>query len=1217
MAPGEDARREAGYPFGVAPASVADLHPYLAAARDRVLVYDGAFGTFVQRLDLGPDDFGGEALDGCNEMLCLTRPDVIRSMHDAFLAVGVDVVETASFGSFSTVLEEYGIANRAFELNVAAARLAREVADGYATPDRPRFVGGSMGPGTKMPSLGHITYAALRDAYEEQAAGLLEGGVDVLLVETQYDLLAAKAGINGCRRAFARAGRSVPIQVQVTMETTGRMLIGSEIGAALVALDAMRPDVVGLNCATGPQEMMEHLRHLSRHATMPIACLPNAGLPSVGSDGHAHYDLTPTDLAEQHARFVTELGVTVIGGCCGTTPEHMRAVVERCHDLTPATRTPVLEPSATSLYSPVSYDQDLSVLLIGERTNTNGSKAFRDALIDGDFDTVVKVATDQIRESAHFLDVCVDYVGRDGVVDMAEVASRFAGAVTLPIVLDSTEPPVLEAGLERLGGKCLLNSANLEDGELPGSRFDRVMSLAAEHGAGVICLTIDEVGQARTREDKLRIATRIRDLAVDRYGVRAEDLFFDCLALTLGTGQEESWGDGVETLAGIRLVKEQLPGVRTTLGLSNISFGLKPALRQFINSVFLHEAQAAGLDSAILHAGKILPMARIPDRARNLCLDLVWNRRGSNPTAAGRDATEGLDRPEDYDPLQALLKEFSGASSLGSGAVKEDRTGWPVERRLELRIVDGDRNGLTDDLDEALAAGIKALTIVNDVLLLGMKTVGELFGTGEMQLPFVLQSAETMKAAVAHLEPHMEKLDGESSSKGVVVLATVKGDVHDIGKNLVDIILSNNGYEVHNIGIKVPLSAMVAKAREVSADAIGMSGLLVKSTLVMRENLAELNELGLASTTPVLLGGAALTRTYVEKNLREIYTGRLFYGKDAFEGLRVMERLGNIKRGTEPDDAEWGIVPEGRDLPARGSELRAAARAEALASGGLPARSPDVAVLSPAEIPTPPFWGTQVVRGISLDEIATYLNETALFRNQWGFRPDKNIGEDDDAMKVRVRAILREQLASARAAGVLLPQVVYGYFPANADGDDLVIWADPALGSKGPERARFHWPRQATEPFLCIADMFAPIDSGLTDVAAFHIATMGNEVSEAAARLKAADRYQDYLFLHGLGVEMAEGLAELWHHRIRDELGYADQDGPSLAGLFRQQYRGGRYSWGYPACPDLEDNALVAELLEATRIGVDCDEETGWQYHPEQTTSAIICHHPKAKYFVV
>ena len=1151
--------------------------PYLDAVNERVIVFDGAFGTFVQGLDLGPDDFGGASLEGCNEMLCLSRPDVIRRMHAAFLDVGVDALETASFGSFSTVLTEYDIPERAYELNVAAARLARETANDYEADGRSRYVAGSIGPGTKLPSLGHIRFAELRDAYVEQARGLLVGGVDLFLIETCMDLLQIKAAMIACRRAMQAEGREVPIQVQVTMETTGRMLVGSEIGAALTAIGAMRPDVFGINCATGPAEMQEHLRYLSQYANMPISVLPNAGLPSV-VDGRTHYDLTPEKLAEFHRHHVTDLGIGVVGGCCGTTPAHLKAVVDAVRGLDAPRRSVANEPSVSSIYSSVPVKQDNSFLIIGERTNTNGSKAFRDAMIAGDWDNCTKMATEQIREGAHVLDVCVDYVGRDGVIDMDEIASRFATKASVPLVLDSTEPQVMEAGLMHIGGRAILNSANLEDGEEPGSRLDRVFSLAREYGCAVVCLLIDEKGQARDVEWKLEIAHRLHRIAVDRYGLSATDLIFDALTFPLSTGDDDLRLDAKHTIDAIRRIKAEIPGCFTTLGVSNVSFGLKPAARHALNSVFLHECVQAGLDSAIVHAGKIVPLARMPEEHKQICLDLVYDRRSN-----------------DYDPLKKLLEVFEDVTTVAT--VREDRSGWTIEQLLKQRIIDGDREGLTDDLDRAMSEGLAPLSIVNDVLLDGMKVVGELFGSGQMQLPFVLQSAETMKAAVAHLEPHMEKI-GSSTSKGKLVLATVKGDVHDIGKNLVDIICTNNGYEVHNLGIKIPISEMVQKVKEVGADALGMSGLLVKSTLIMRENLIEMNDLGL-SDVPVLLGGAALTRTYVEKDLRETYNGRVFYGRDAFEGLSTLDKLMEIKR-SGVDDPDFGRVPSGRVLPSRSGAVKP--------SVDVPARSPEVAADN--KVFEPPFLGTRIVKGISLDEIVQYVNETALFRNQWQFRPEGD--ESDDDFKTRLRARLRVELAEAKSAGFLVPQVVYGYFCVNADGDDLVVWSDR---QRTNELARFRYPRQSESPFMCISDFFRPVDAE-PDFAAFHIVTMGSAVSEEAARLFAANEYQKYMIVHGLGVEMAEALAELWHKRIREEWGFVDEDGPSIGGLFRQQYRGGRYSWGYPACPDLEDNATVARLLEAGRLGIEVSEETGWQYQPEQTTSAIICHHPQAKYFV-
>ena len=1156
---------------------------YLEAVRERVVIFDGATGTNIQLRQLGPDDFGGPALEGCNELLCDTRPDVIADLHRSFFDVGVDVVETDSFGSLPWVLAEYGIAHRTRELATKAARIAREVAAGYraAGGGREVWVAGSLGPGTKLVSLGQISFADLRDGYQEAAAGLLEGGADLLLVETCQDLLQVKAAVIGCRRAMAAVGRQIPIQAQVTIELTGRMLMGTEIGAALTTLDALRPDVIGINCATGPQEMSEHLRYLSQHARTPVSCLPNAGLPSV-VEGKMHYDLTPGQLAEHHARFVTEYGVSVVGGCCGTTPEHLAAVVAACRDLTPAARRAEWEPGCASIYSHVPFDQEPSFLVVGERTNANGSKRFREAMLASDWDTCVAMAREQEKEGAHVIDVCVDYTGEDGVADMAEVAGRFATQATVPLMLDSTEAPVIETGLQRIAGKPLLNSVNLEDGAAPGTRFDRFLTLAREYGAAVVCTCIDEEGQARTAEWKLRAARAIYDLAVDRYGMDPTDLLFDPLVLPISTGMEESRKDGIETIEGIRRIKAELPGAATIVGLSNVSFGLAPAARHALNSVFLHECQQAGLDAAIVHAARIMPLNKIDPEAVEVCLDLLYDRR---------------DAARSYDPLQRLLALFEGVSA--AAVVKEDRSDWPVERRLAQRIIDGDRDGLEADLDLALAQGVPALDIVNETLLGGMKVVGELFGSGQMQLPFVLQSAETMKASVAHLEPYMER--SAEGGKGRIVLATVKGDVHDIGKNLVDIIFTNNGYEVHNLGTKVPITEMLDKAAEVGADAIGMSGLLVKSTLIMRDNLLDMNERG-ASKVPVLLGGAALTRTYVERDLRGVYQGRLFYGKDAFEGLHTMDRLMDLKKGPGgvDSDPDFGRALGGRALPPR---------APAPVAAAVPARSPEVEADN--HIFVPPFLGSRVEKGVPLDEIARYLNETALFRNQWGYRPEP--GESDDEFKTRIRAVLRAQLADARRSNVLQPAVAYGYFPANADGDELIIWKDE---SRTGEWLRFRFPRQQAAPWLCIADFFRPRESDELDYAGFSVVTMGPAVSEATAKLFAADRYSEYLHLHGLGVEMAEALAEYWHRRMREEWGFAGEDGPSLAGLFRQKYRGGRYSWGYPACPDLEDNAKCAELVGAERVGVEVSEESSWQFHPEQTTAAIICHHPQAKYFV-
>ena len=1132
------------------------------------MIYDGASGTNLQTRNLTADDFGGPEYEGCNEYLNITRPDVIADLHRSFLDVGVDVIETNTFGAFSVPLAEYGLEDQAREIARSGAEIARTTVDEYTAEDgRERFVAGSIGPGTKFATLGQVGFEELVSAYGEEAAGLIEGGVDLFIIETQFDLLGAKAAMLGVRQAMDEAGVDLPIQVQVTIELTGRMLAGTEIGAALTSLEAMKPDVIGLNCATGPTEMWEPLRHLARQSTVPVSAIPNAGLPKV-EDGEMVYDLQPDQLADHLASFVAELGVGVVGGCCGTTPDHLAAVVNAVSQVDRKDRTVEHQDAVSSIYSQVTLDQDTSFLMIGERSNTNGSKAFREALLADDIESCVSVGISQLKEGAHLLDLCVDYVGRDGVADMRSVAAAYATDVALPIVLDSTEPEVMAAGLEVLGGRCLLNSANLEEGDGPGSRFDRVMDLARTHGAAVVCLLIDERGQARDREWKLEVARRIFTLAVDRYGMDPGDLIFDPLTFPLSTGDDDLRGDAQETLQAITAIKAEFAGVRTVLGISNISFGLNPAARRVLNSVFLHEAVAAGLDAAIVHAGKIEPLASIDPEHREVCLDLIHDRR--------RDG---------YDPLERLLELFSDVVDADETA--DPYEGLTVEARLARRIVDGDQSNVVADLEVALAAGLAPLAIINDHLLEGMKVVGDLFASGEMQLPFVLKSAETMKKAVGHLEPLMPKAD--VSKRGSVVLATVTGDVHDIGKNLVDIILSNNGYQVFNLGIKVGINEMIKEYQDRGATAIGMSGLLVKSTLIMRDNLLELERRGLGNV-PVLLGGAALTRNYVEADLRSVYDGPLYYGKNAFAGLDAMERI--VKGEPAPGPAQ----PRVRHATDRQASV-------------VPGRSPDVEPDN--EIFAPPFLGSRVVKGINLDEIADYLNLTALFRNQWQFRPES--GERDPQFKERLMPLLRDQLSRARSAGLLSPQVVYGYYAVNADGDDLVVWDGP---SRNTEIARFGFPRQPEHPFLCIADFFRPVDSDELDYAAFHIVTMGAEVSAETKRLFDADLYQDYLMLHGLGVEMAEALAELWHRRIREEWGFADEDGPTLTGLFKQQYRGGRYSWGYPACPDLEDNLTVAELLEAGRIGIEVGEETGFQYQPEQTTSAIICHHPQAKYFI-
>ncbi|NUP51292.1 MAG: methionine synthase [Catenulispora sp.] len=1148
------------------------------ALRTRVVVADGAMGTMLQAQDPTLEDFQG--LEGCNEILNVSRPDIVRNVHEAYLKVGVDCIETNTFGGNYTNLGDYDIADRIYELNEAAARIARDAAAEYSTPERPRWVIGSIGPGTKLPSLGHVPYQTLQEAYRQQCAGLISGGADALLVETSQDLLQVKAAVLGARAAIEESGSDVPVWAQVMFETTGALLLGSEVGAVLTALEPLGIEMIGVNCGTGPAEMSEHIRYLAKHAGIGLSCMPNAGLPILTSDG-AYYPLSPEEMADAHERFVTEYGLSLIGGCCGSTPAHLEAVVERVRGLEVAARSPQRDAGASSLYQHVPFRQDISYLAIGERANTNGSKAFREALLAENWDACVEIARNQIRDGAHLLDLCVDYVGRDGVADMRQVASRFATASTLPIVLDSTEPEVLRAGLETLGGRAVINSVNYEDGDAPDSRFARIMRLVSEHGAGVIALTIDEQGQARTAEHKVAIAERLIEDITANWGVPEDSILVDCLTFTICTGQEESRRDGLETIEAIRELKRRHPEVQTTLGLSNISFGLNPAARQVLNSVFLHECVEAGLDSAIVHASKILPIARIPEEQRKVALDLVYDRRA-----------------EGYDPLTRLLELFEGVDAASLKASRADElAALPLQERLKRRIIDGERKGLEADLDEALTER-PALEIVNEVLLDGMKTVGELFGSGEMQLPFVLQSAETMKAAVAHLEPHMEKSD--STGKGTIVLATVKGDVHDIGKNLVDIILSNNGYTVVNLGIKQPLQTILDAAEEHSADAIGMSGLLVKSTVVMKENLEEMNTRGVASRWPVLLGGAALTRAFVEQDLAELYQGEVRYARDAFEGLHLMDAVAAVKAG----------VP-GAALPAlRPRRVKTGGPLREVPDLPVPDRS-DVAVDNP--IPAPPFWGDRLVKGVRLAEYAPYLDERALFLGQWGLKPGRGAGGRtyEELVEEEGRPRLRMWLERLQTENLLDAAVVYGYFPAVSKGDSLLILDDAADFRR--ERMSFTFPRQRRDRNLCLADFWRPQDSGEVDVAPFQLVTVGARIAEATAELFAANSYREYMELHGLSVQLAEALAEYWHARVRDELGYAGEDPADVDGLFKVEYRGCRYSFGYPACPDLEDRSKIVELLKPERIGVRLSEE--YQLHPEQSTDAIVAHHPEASYF--
>jgi 5-methyltetrahydrofolate--homocysteine methyltransferase len=1150
------------------------------ALATRVVVADGAMGTMLQAANPTLEDFQNH--EGCNEILNVSRPDIVRSVHDEYLTAGVDAIETNTFGANWSNLADYGIEDRIYELAFAGGKIAREAADSFSTAEKPRFVLGSLGPGTKLPSLGHTTYENLKFAYYTAAKGLSDSGCDALLVETSQDLLQVKAAINGCRQAISETDRDIVLIAQVTVETTGTMLLGSEIGAALNTLEPMGIDLIGLNCATGPTEMSEHLRYLSKNAKVAISVMPNAGLPVLGANG-ASYPLGPNELALALEGFVDDYGISLVGGCCGTTPEHLSAVVNRVSGKPIAKRNPELDPGASSLYQYVPFRQDKTYLAIGERTNANGSRAFRDALLAEDWEKCVEIARDQIRDGAHMLDLSVDYVGRDGAADMSQLASRFATASTLPIVLDSTEPAVLKAGLEHLGGRCVINSVNYEDGDGPTSRFAKIMPLVKEHGASVVALTIDEEGQARDADWKLRVARRLIIDLRDNWGMNVGDILIDCLTFPIATGQEETRKDGIETIDAIRHLKTEFPDVQTTLGVSNVSFGLNPAARVVLNSVFLHECVQAGLDSAIVHPSKITPMARIDERQKQVALDLIYDRR----TFDGDECT--------YDPLQEFLQLFDGVElATSKNARAEALASLPLYERLQRRIIDGEKVGLEDDLKEAMALGTPPLEIINTHLLEGMKIVGELFGKGEMQLPFVLQSAEVMKTAVAILEPFMEKTGDEG--RGTMLLATVKGDVHDIGKNLVDIILTNNGYRVVNIGIKQTINQIIDGAIESNADAIGMSGLLVKSTVIMKENLQEIAARGLDQKWPIVLGGAALTRAYVEQDLAALFPGEVRYARDAFEGLRLMDSIMAVKRG-EPGAA----LPALRERKVANTRIK---------NEELPidTRRSDVAI--DVDIPNPPFFGSRVVKGIQLSDYAGMLDERALFVGQWGLKGNR--GEYENMVEAEGRPRLRSLLNEVQSSGWLNAAVVYGYFPCYSDGNDLVILHHEG-DKKGQERTRFTFPRQTRDRRLCISDFFASKDSGKTDVVAFHVVTMGSTVSEAAAKLFAANNYREYLELHGLSVQLTESLAEHWHARIREELSVKSDDSSDLQGILDQGYRGSRYSFGYPACPDLEQQVQLCELLDPARIGVELSEE--FQLHPEQSTSAIIVHHPEAKYF--
>jgi len=1164
------------------------MSTFLQTVNERVVVYDGAMGTNIQVRQPTLDDYWGK--ENCSEVLVLSRPDIIRDIHADFFRVGCDVVETNTFGGSRTVLAEFDLADRVHEINVAAARLAREVAQQFSTKDKPRFVAGSMGPTTKLPSLGHITFDAMVEAYEEQAAALIEGGVDLLLVETAQDLLQAKLGVIGVIEALRKAGKRLPVTVQVTLQESGTMLLGTEIGAALTALEPLDVDIIGLNCATGPVEMNDAVRYLGVNSTKHISVLPNAGLPQ-NERGHAVYKLTPEELAKYHKHFVQDYGVGIVGGCCGTTPEHLKAVVDAVSGVEPAKREIKPTAAASSAYTSVPLDLDPKPLIVAEEMNTTTRvEHFRNLVRGKKYDDILQLAKKLVADGSHMLDLCCAIVGEDEKGYISSILERIATRVPAPILVDSTEADVVEEALKRIPGKAIINSINLEDGE---KRTAKVLPMAKRYGAAVIALTIDEEGMALTAEKKVSIAHRIFDLATKKYGIRPVDIIFDALTLPISTGQEEYRTAGMETLKAVQRIKQELPEVKTILGVSNISFGLDAYPRRVLNSVFMHEAVDHGLDMAIVNYSKIYPLYKIPHEEVELAKRLIY-RQG-----------EG-------DPLQSYMQHFAGTKGKVQASTAAHVEALSVEDKLKFAIINGEkavgegqhRKTLEQLLDEALGQ-YSPLDIINTVLLDGMRTVGELFGARKMQLPSVLDSAGVMKQAVAYLEPKMEKKSG--SQKGTIVLATVKGDVHDIGKNLVDIILTNNGFKVVNLGIKQPGDTIIKAAQEHRADAIGLSGLLVKSTLEMKYVIQDLQRQALEF--PVICGGAALTRKYVEDDLRREYENAVFYADDAFAGLHIMEDL------TTPNGGRDARLKEGRTV----KEYAKAAAVDGEAGPVFAERSPVVG--DAPDIPAPPFWGVRVRKDFDLKELFPYINETALFKNQWQL---KTASQEDYLRLVedKFRPIKKKLEEEVISSGIFEPRAVYGYFPAQSEGNDVIVYEPPesSTGRRVPgekeELLRFTFPRQKEGRRLCISDFFAPKASGKMDVLGLSLVTIGAKASEETQRLFEGGEYTRYLYLHGLSVETAEALAEFLHKKMREELGIGGEDSSHVRDLFHQKYRGSRYSFGYPACPNLEDQTKLFALLKPEEnVGVRLT--SGFLLEPEQSTSAIVVHHPAAKYFVV
>ena len=1123
----------------------------------------------LQGYDLTDVDFSG--YDGCNEMLNLTRPDIVAEIHRAYFDAGADLVETNTFGANLTALAEYGLNDRLEELAEAGARIARGVADEVSTDDHPRWVLGSIGPGTKLASLGQVTYAEIRDASTRQTRAMLAGGIDAVLIETVQDLLNVRAGVAGAKIAIAEAHADCPIFVSVTLETAGTLLVGSDLSAILATLVPLGIDALGLNCATGPDGMRSHLGELSSLSPLPITCMPNAGLPILTDIG-AYYPLSPDDFADAVSTFAQVHKLALVGGCCGTTPAHISALSmklnesisgdSRAASVGPAQaarlRTKTINAVA-SLYSSTSLSQDVSYLSIGERTNASGSRAFRDAMLDGNWEECVQIARTQVAEGAHVLDLCVDYVGRDGQADMAELASRISREVDIPIAIDSSNPEVIRTGLELIPGRSIVNSVNFESGVGPGSKFDTMMGYVQEHGAAVVALCIDEEGQARSVDEKLGMARRFVSVMTEEYGMDEADIIIDPLTFPISTGQEENRADAGNTIEAIARIRAEFPRVHILAGVSNVSFGLKPRARAVLNSVYLDQCREVGLDCAIVPTARILPLSQIPAEQIDAAMDLIWDC-GDNP-------------------LERYLSLFEGAQATADTNIED----VPIEVRLRRHILDGVASGLEEDLDQALLSK-PAIDIINEDLLGAMKEVGERFGSGAMQLPFVLKSAEVMKKAVTALEPHLDRTS--DSAKGTLVLATVKGDVHDIGKNLVDIILTNNGYRVVNLGIKQPISDIISAAESVGADAIGMSGLLVKSTQIMKENLEELNQRGLGTKYPVLLGGAALTRAYVENDLTAVYTGQVRYARDAFEGLALMDA---VMAGDLPDVTT-------HQMPSHAQPCDNGVRSDLTrpVPGGV-------------DVPTPPFLGVRQ-GSASLDEVAPWLDRRALFAGQWGLKSVTNGPTYEEMVASEGEPRLAYWLEKSAEQGLFDFRVVWGYWHCHSAGNDLILDDGPI----------FTFPRQNFGDHLCLADYFRDTEEASQygpDVVGFQCVTAGPKVGARTAELFAENSYRDYFELHGLSVQMTEAFAEMWHAHIRAELGLTPLTNDISQMVAHQTYQGARFSFGYPACPDLSERRTVMELLKPESIGVTMSDQ--FQLTPEQSTDALIVHHPQAHYFSV